>query len=259
MTYTLITGASGGIGEAFARRLASDGHDLVLVARSAEKLEALCSELQSSYSIDARYIELDLSTPDADKELFEKTEQLDLNISFLINNAGFGSQGDFAVLPIEKELEMIRLNISALVGLSHLYLEKMRERRSGTIVNISSAAGFQPVPFMATYAATKAFVTAFTEAISEENRPFGIRILAVCPGSTETNFFKASGIDRATTFKGQQTAEDVVETTLKALKGGRAKVISGWANYAVASAVNFMPNALISKIVSRGLRSRYQK
>ncbi len=259
MSYTLITGASGGIGEAFARRLAKDGRDLILVARSGEKLEALCRELEEEFSVKAEHIVQDLAEPNADERIFDETERSGWDVEWLINNAGFGSQGDFAELSIERELEMIRLNITALVGLTHRYLEKMHERGSGTIINISSAAGFQPVPFMATYAATKAFVTSFTEAIAEENRPFGIKILAVCPGSTKTNFFNASGIDRATTFKGQQTVEDVVETTLRAVKTGRAKVISGWANFAVASAANFMPNALITRIVSRGLRSRYQK
>lgn len=259
MSFTLITGASGGIGEAFARRLAKEGHDLILVARSGDKLKTLGKELEDAYSIKVKIIEQDLARPNADNELFNETEKQGLDVGWLINNAGFGSQGDFAQLPLDRELEMIRLNVSTLVALTHRYLGKMRVKGSGTIINISSAAGFQPVPFMATYASTKAFVTSFSEALAEENRPFGIKVLAVCPGSTKTNFFKASGIDRATKFKGQQTPEQVVDTALKAVRSGKAKVISGWANYAVATAVHFMPNALVTKIVSGGLRKRYQK
>src|SRR5690606_22912668 len=155
--------------------------------------------------------------------------------------------------------EMIRLNVISLVGLTHRFLQGMRERRSGTIINVSSAAGFQPIPFMATYAATKAFVTSFTEGIAEENWDFGIKILALCPGSTKTNFFDASNIERAMKVKGQQTADEVVDTALKAVRSGRSKVVSGWTNYLVASATNFVPNSLITKTLGRGLKSRYRK
>jgi uncharacterized protein len=259
MKATLITGASSGIGETFARRLAALGHDLVLAARSEDKLAALAHELGSKHKISVEYVSIDLSEEGADRRLFEETERRGVEISWLINNAGFGSMGDFAELDIDRELEMIRLNVVALVGLTHRYLQGMRARRDGVIINVSSAAGFQPLPFMATYAATKAFVTSFSEAIAEENRPFGIRTLALCPGSTKTNFFEASNIERAMKVKGQQTAEEVVDTALRAVESGRSKVVSGWANYMVASATNFFPNSLITKAVGRGLRSRYQK
>lgn len=259
MKATLITGASSGIGETFARRLAASGHDLVLAARSEDKLAALAHELGSKHKISVEYVAIDLSEEGADRRLFEETERRGIEIAWLINNAGFGSMGDFAELDIDRELEMIRLNVAALVGLTHRYLQGMRARRDGVIINVSSAAGFQPLPFMATYAATKAFVTSFSEAIAEENRPFGIRTLALCPGSTKTNFFEASNIERAMKVKGQQTAEEVVDTALRAVESGRSKVVSGWTNYMVASATNFFPNSLITKAVGRGLRSRYQK
>src|SRR5690348_13456157 len=134
----LITGASSGIGEAFARRLAADGHDLFLVARSEDKLRDLCAELSSAHQVKAQYFALDLTEPNADERCFSETERLDIDVDLLINNAGFGSMGDFAKLDVERELEMIRLNISALVGLTHRYLKPMRERRKGTILNISS-------------------------------------------------------------------------------------------------------------------------
>jgi len=259
MKVTLITGASSGIGEAFARRLAAEGHNLLLVARSEEKLRDLSDELQREYKVSVNFVAIDLIDFEADERLFGETEKHGLEVDFLINNAGFGSGGDFATLDREKELEIINLNISALVALTHRYLKPMRERKSGTIINVSSAAGFQPLPFMATYAATKAFVTSFTEAIAEENRPFGIQILALCPGSTKTNFFAASGIDRPVQVKGQQTADEVVDTAMKAIGGTRSKVVSGWANYIASLSTNFVPNTLITRVVGKALRSRYQK
>lgn len=259
MKATLITGASGGIGEAFARRLASDGHNLVLVARSEEKLRTLCDDLKKQHKINAHFVAVDLTLPDADKRLFEETEKNGVAIDWLINNAGFGSMGDFAELDLERELQMINLNVSALVGLTHRYLAAMRERRSGTIINVSSAAGFQPIPFMATYAATKSFVTSFSEAIAEENRPLGIRVLALCPGSTKTNFHTAAGMTKSMGFKGQETVEDVVNTTLHALDSKRSKIVSGWTNWAVASGTNLLPNSIITRILAKSLRTEFQK
>lgn len=259
MKSTLITGASSGIGEAFARRLAAEGHNLVLVARSEDKLKSLCDELQAKHQITAQFVAIDLIDFEADERLFNETESRGIEIDWLINNAGFGSMGDFATLDLEKEIEIIALNVMALVALTHRYVQKMRERKRGTIINVSSAAGFQPLPFMATYAATKAFVTSFSEAIAEENRLFGIQVMALCPGSTKTNFFAASGIERPIQVKGQQTPEDVVETALKAVGSRRSKVVSGWANWFAASATSFVPNTLITRVIGSALRSKYQK
>jgi uncharacterized protein len=259
MKYTLITGASSGIGEGFARRLAFEKHNLILVARSEEKLLSLCEELSSKHSVECRYYAIDLLDFEADTALFEETEKNGLEIDWLINNAGFGSSGDFAKLDIERELEIIDLNVSALVALTHRYLQKMRERKRGTIINVSSAAGFQPIPFMATYAASKAFVSSFSEAIAEENRPFGIQVLALCPGSTKTNFFVASNIERPIQVKGQQTVEDVVDTAMKAVAQGRSKVVSGWVNFIGSLAGTIMPNSLSSRVMAKALRPRHQK
>lgn len=258
MKVTLITGASSGIGEAFARRLAADKHNLVLVARSETALHELCDELMLRHKIMAHYIVLDLAEPDADRKLLDETERHGFEVDWLINNAGFGSVGDFATLEVDRELQMIELNIAALVTITHAYLRKMRERKSGTIINVSSAAGFQPVPFMATYAATKAFVSSFSEAIAEENRPYGIQILALCPGSTKTNFFAASRIDRPIQVKGQQTAEDVVETAIRAISRGRTKVISGVANKIGAMLGKYVPNFISRRVMARALRSRFR-
>lgn len=258
MKATLITGASSGIGEAFARKLAEEKHDLVVVARSENKLHQLCDELMLKHKITAHYVALDLTEADADARLFAETEKHGFEIDWLINNAGFGSMGDFAALDFQREIQMIDLNVRALVALTHRYLQKMRERRSGVIINVASTASFQPVPFMATYAATKAFVRSFSEAIAEENRPFGIKVSALCPGPTETNFFDVANA-HALAVKGMQTSEAVVETGLKGAKNGKTQVISGWTNYVGARLVNLVPDALITRVVGSALRSQIEK
>src|SRR3954447_5160247 len=158
MKVTLITGASGGIGEEFARRLAGEGHDLVLVARSEIALHELCDELMLKHKIMAHYFVADLTEHDAAGKVFEETGRHGFEVDWLINNAGFGAYGDFAQIELEKQTGMIELNIRTLVDLTHRYLPGMRERRRGTVINVSSAAGFQPLPYMAVYAATKSFV-----------------------------------------------------------------------------------------------------
>lgn len=258
MKAILITGASSGIGEAFARRLAAEGHDLVLVARSEDRLHEICDELMIRNKITAHYIATDLTAFGSHKELFNETERHGFEIEWLINNAGFGAVGDFSDLDLDRMLQMVELNVSALVSLTHLYLKQMRVRRSGKIINVSSAAGFQPIPFMAVYAATKAFVTSFSEAVAEENRPFGIQVLALCPGSTKTNFFAASNIERPIQVKGQQTPEQVVETAMRAIRSGRTKVVSGFANYIGAVLGKHVPDAITTRALGRALRSKYQ-
>jgi short-subunit dehydrogenase len=259
MKVTLITGASSGIGEAFARRLAAEGHDLVLVARSENRLHEICDELMLAHKITAHYVATDLTAYGAEEELFRETERHGFEIDWLVNNAGFGGMGDFAELELERALGMVSLNVSAVVSLTHLYLQGMRERRSGKIINVSSAAGFQPIPFMAVYAATKTFVTAFSEAIAEENRPFGIQVLALCPGSTKTNFFAASNIERPVQVKGQQTPEQVVETAMRAVRSGKTKAVSGITNFIGALIGKHAPNVITTRAIGRALRAKYQK
>ncbi len=262
MKVTLITGASGGIGKAFAKRLAAEKHDLILAARSENKLHALCDELMLEHKIMAHYIALDLTEPGADLRIFNETEKHGMEVEWLINNAGFGSMGDFTQLALETELAMINLNITAVVALTHRYLPQMRIRKSGTIINVASTASFQPVPFMATYAATKAFVRSFSEAIAEENRPFNITVTALCPGPTETNFFDEAniGTDVKETFlkRGMQKPEEVVEAGLNAVKSGKSAAISGWTNYLTARLGNFVPNSLITRAVGGVLRPKFE-
>ena len=256
MHTTLITGASSGIGEAFARKLAAQGENLLLVARSEDKLATLCNELGREHNIAAQYVGLDLSDGDAPQRLFDETAQRGLTVETLINNAGFGSMGEFASLDLERELRMIDLNIKALVALTYLYLFPMRERRQGAIINVASTAGFQPVPFMATYSATKAFVLSFSEALWEENRPYGIKVMALCPGVTDTNFFEAAKIQRPP-MRVAQTPEQVVETALRGLSHSKGHVVSGWANYLMIESERIVPRSLIARMLGRAMRPIY--
>lgn len=258
MNTTLITGASSGIGEAFARKLAARGHNLLLVARSEEKLMMLCNEVGRSHNIRAEYFAVDLSKPDAPRRLFEETRKRELDIDLLINNAGFGSMGDFAKLDLSRELNMIDLNVRSLVELTYLFLLPMRERKSGAIMNVASTAGFQAVPFMATYAATKAFVLSFSEALWEENRTYGIEVMALCPGVTETNFFDASSMQRPP-VRTAQTPEQVVDVGLRALARGKSSVISGWSNRLMVEAERVVPRKLVLRAAGAVLRSHNEK
>jgi short-subunit dehydrogenase len=254
MNTTLITGASSGIGEAFARKLAASGHNLLLVARSEDKLINLCNELGRSKSIHAQYFPIDLSLPESPARLFEETVKRDLQIDFLINNAGFGSMGEFATLDRERELNMIDLNVRSLVELTHLFLQPMRERKGGKIINVASTAAFQPVPFMTTYAATKAFVLSFSEALWEENRPYGIQVMALCPGVTETNFFEAAHMANKPPARVSQTPEQVVDTALRAMKRGKGHVISGWINFFMTETERVVPRSLIARAIGSVMR-----
>ncbi len=258
MNTTLITGASSGIGEAFARKLAARGHNLLLVARSQDRLIALCNQLGRVKSIRAQYVVMDLSQSEAPARLFEETRSRGLEIDLLINNAGFGSMGDFVKLDLVRELNMIDLNVCSLVEMTHRFLAPMRERKRGAIINVASTAAFQPVPFMAAYAATKAFVLSFSEALWEENRPYGIKVLALCPGVTETNFFAASRMQRPPA-RVSQTAEDVVETALRGLKRGRSHIISGMTNYFMTQSERLMPRSLVTRTVGMVMRSQLEK
>jgi short-subunit dehydrogenase len=258
MNTTLITGASSGIGEVFARKLAARGRNVLLVARSEDKLVTLCNELGRSNSIRAQYVALDLSEPESPARLFEEAGKRGMTVDMLINNAGFGSMGDFAKLELERELNMVDLNIKSLLELTYRFLGPMRERRQGAIINVASTAGFQAVPFMATYAATKAFVLSFSEALWEENRPLGIKVLALCPGVTDTNFFEAARGHKPPA-RASQSPEDVVETALRGIAHGKSHIISGWTNRAMMEAERLAPRSLVTRMAGRMMRSQQEK
>ena len=252
----LITGASFGIGEAFARQLAAEGTNLVITARSHDRLEALAGELRSKHGIEVNVIAADLDQASAPQQIFDETEGRGLQIDLLINNAGFGAVGDFIDLTLDKQMEMIRLNIDALVSLTWLFLQPMAERRAGAIMQVASTAAFQGIPYFAVYAATKAFVLSFGDALSAECGEYGVRVMTLCPGPTESNFQTVAGTSN---FKrgGRpvQTAAEVVEIGLKALKDGQPVSVPGFANRLMVVAQRFIPRKMVIKFASGLYRS----
>jgi uncharacterized protein len=259
MKTTLITGASSGIGEEFARQLAAKGENVLLVARSEAKLSALCEELKAAHKVDAQYIAQDLAEDGAAAKLFAETERRGLTVETLINNAGFGAMGDFVGLDLERTLEMVDLNIKALVALTYYYLAPMRERKTGAIINVASTAAFQGVPYMATYAATKAFVLSLSEALWEENRTYNIKVMALCPGVTDTNFFEAAQTEHKPPMRIAQTPAQVVKTALRGLARGKSHIISGWSNYFMTEAERLVPRWVVERMAGLAMRPVFGK
>lgn len=246
--YALITGASSGIGESFARALAARRRNLVLVARSKEKLESLAADLRAAHGILAEALQADLSAPGAAADLTRKLEERGLEIDLLVNNAGFGAQGRFWQLGLDRQIEMQRLNVNALVELTYLLLPRMVEQRRGALINVSSTASFQPVPYIATYAATKAFVASFSMALAEEVREYGVKVVTLCPGGTRTNFFDASQYRRRNFPGGLQPAEEVVAAALRGLDRGGGLVVPRFLNKASVFVQRFVPRGAVMKV-----------
>lgn len=263
-SYALITGASSGLGEEYARQLAARGWKLVLVARSGDRLEALRDDLMVAHpGIDVRPIALDLTAPGACKSLFEQTQAANLEVTLLINNAGFGAFGEFATLDPDKLRQMVELNVAAVVELSRLYLSRMiqqspAQRRTGGIINIASVAGFLPLPFSTVYAATKAFVVSFSHALYQEARSHGVHVMVVNPGSTKTNFFRVAGRSPWSNPRRMQTATEVVEESLRAFDRGRVSVTTGFSNRVNVMMAGLLPRSWAAAAVGYIVR-RYTK
>lgn len=255
---TLITGASTGIGAEFARQFAARGDNLVVVARSADRLDALAAHLRQAHAVDVTVIAMDLSVPTAAADLWKRTTDLGLEISVLVNNAGFGTHGDVADADPQRLEDEVELNCRTTVGATVRYLPQMRARGRGAIINVASTAAFQPLPKMAVYGATKAFVLSFTEALWAEERRHGIRVLAVCPGLTDTPFFELAGEAAAGAASGAaaraftRTPEQVVAHTIRALSGRKPSFVDGVANAFVARVVNrLLPRRLAIAVSGR--------
>jgi uncharacterized protein len=251
----LVTGASMGIGAAFARALAERGAHLVLVARSNDKLEALATELAGKYGVRAQAIATDLSKPGAAEALALETTSRGLAVDVLVNSAGFATYGPFDEVSAERQREEILLNCAALVDMAHAFLPGMVKRERGAIVNVASTAAFQPLPYMAVYGATKAFVLSFSEALWAENRARGVRVLALCPGATDTAFFDVVGAPEASVGPREKPAI-VVSRALGALDAGRSHVVSGKGNYVMAQVARVLPRATMAASVERVMRPR---
>ncbi|MEL6439591.1 MAG: SDR family oxidoreductase [Cyanobacteria bacterium J06621_8] len=259
MATALITGASSGIGEIFARQLGAESRDLVLVARSQDKLEELAQELGSKYQVKVVPISQDLTETGSRQKVFDTVQEQGLEIDLLVNNAGFGDYGSFSDRPLSKQMAMIQLNISAVVELTGLFLPPMQQRKAGAIINVSSIAGFQPIPYMSVYAATKAFVLNFSEALWAENKDQGVKILALCPGPTESEFYKAAEFPSSATGVTGMTMADpdkVVAASLKALDKGQANIVTGsLTNQIIVNLPRLVPRDLLVDAVGKQFKN----
>ena len=248
----LVTGASGGIGEELARLFAADGHDLVLVARSKDKLARLAEELSGAHNVAARVVAGDLAHPEAPQEIFDELQAAGIHIDALVNNAGFGSYGAFAETDSQKELELLQVNVVALTHLTKLFLPAMIEHKGGYVMNVASTAAFQPGPLMAVYYASKAYVLHFSEAIANELEGTNVVVSALCPGPTETGFVAAAGMEKSKLFeRGAMTARAVAVEGYRGLLAGKAIVIPGVRNNLTARLVGLAPRAWVTKVVRR--------
>lgn len=255
---TVITGASSGIGEAIARRLAAEEKQvLVLVARRAEKLAALAQELQQAHGLRVDVISLDLEKPGAAEELIKEVSGRGLSIDTLINNAGFGINDLFADMPLDRIQGMLQLNIVALTELCHAVLPGMHGRQQGRIMNVASVAGFQACPRFAVYAASKSFVLNFSEALAAEERKHGIHVTAVCPGATNTAFHDIAGNHGTFVAKIMDSPESVAASAINALNAGKAVIVTGLFNKPLPLLLRFFPRSVATMVA--GILVRREK
>jgi hypothetical protein len=249
--FALITGASRGLGMAFARALAERDYNLVLVARSAEPLHALANELRRSTPVSVIALQADLSVPGAGQVLAEQLSKDEIPIDLLVNNAGFGLRGEFRGLAIRQQLEMLRLNNQAIVELTYSLLPRMLERQQKGIINISSTAGFQPIPFASVYSATKAFVTAFSLALEQELRSAGVSVVTVCPGRLHKNGSDESEQRGRGKWAGiYQSPDEVVEDALQVLASGGGLTVPGALNKFSVFAQRLMPRSFVPRLIA---------
>jgi short-subunit dehydrogenase len=253
MATALITGASNGIGLELAKVHASKGGDLVLVARNKAKLDELKSTLEKEYKVKVYTIGKDLSATNAANEVYNETIRQNIQIDYLINNAGFGEFGLFTDTDWNKELKMINLNITTLTAFTKLYLQDMVKRRSGKIMNVASTAAFQSGPTMAVYFATKAYVLSFSEAVNNEVSDKGVTITTLCPGATESGFQAAAAMEESRLVKGRKlpSSEEVAQYGYAAMMKGKTVAIHGLMNWILANSVRFTPRSIVVKITRK--------
>jgi short-subunit dehydrogenase len=261
--WTVITGASSGIGAELARVFAARGYALVLIARRHERLEALAEEIQRAHNIPVEVMALDLEDREAPQDLVEMLRDQNIQVHTLVNNAGFGLRGNFATLPFERQVAMIDLNVTALTVLSRLMLPGMLERGRGGILNVASTAAFQAGPNMAVYYATKAYVLSLSEALHEEAKPRGVTVTALCPGPTESEFSATADLETSKRFKqGAMSAAEVARIGVDGYEAGRSIVVPGAANRLGAIGAKLLPRAMIRKIagtIQRGEVTKHEE
>lgn len=253
--YTLITGASSGIGLELARIAAKEGRNLFLVARDAAKLHSVKDELTDGSTnklIEVRLLAIDLSKPDSAQKVYEFAQKEQMRVDELINNAGFGDYSLFGESKLTTQLEMITLNISTLTALTHLFLPAMIENNSGKILNLASIAAFLPGPYMSVYYASKHFVLAFSESLAEELRGTGVSVTTLCPGPTKSNFSATAHAEKTSVFKGNiPTSEVVAKYGWAAMQKRKRVVVHGLKNRILVQLTRFIPRKTLSKIVKK--------
>ncbi len=260
MNKSVLTGASGGIGYELAKIFAEEGCNLVLVARSEDKLMKIKKQLERQYGILIELIIKDLSVEDAAEDIYNILLRNNVDVDILVNNAGFGDFGDFAHADWNKQYSMIQVNIAALIHMTRLFLKPMVERGYGKILNLSSTAAFQLGPFMSIYYASKAFVLSFSESLSKELDGSGITVTALCPGPTQTGFVDAASLENSKLFKAIKVSnvEDVAIFGYKALMNGKTVAIHGFTNKLLAFGVRLIPRSLVREIMY-GLQKKVKK
>ena len=256
-SMALVTGASSGIGKCFARELAQRGANLIITARSKGELEKLANELRQQFRVSVHVIAADLAMPDAARQLFTEIQSRKLSVDFLINNAGFGKWAHFLGEQLETYDQMLSLNIDALVQLTYLFIPNMLAQKRGGVINVASTAAFQPLPYIAVYGASKAFVLNLTEALAGEYRNTGVRFLALCPGNTATNFTMVANAD--TTGMPSSTPEYVVKSGLDAFAKNQNYHIPGLSNFLTAQLPRLLPRCLTIKIVAGMFANRVRE
>lgn len=254
----LVTGASSGIGAEFARELARRGMNLVLVARAEEVLNEIAADLQAKHGVRVHVLPADLSREDAPARVKEAVAQLGIQIDLLINNAGVMTHGPFESIDPAQEQAEITVNVTSLVGLTHAFLPGMLERRCGGVINVASIAGFQPLPFLATYAATKAFVISFSVALYEECRDRNVHVLGLCPGTTTTELF-IRGRAEAAALGTARTVQQVVATALNGLERKRSLIVDGLKNSLLTHGPRLIPRWFAARCAGNAIRPRMQK
>jgi Short-chain dehydrogenases of various substrate specificities len=257
---TLITGASSGIGWELAQLFAADKYDLVLVARSESKLQTLADQLRQKHGVAVRVLVKDLTASQAPLEMYQELKAADVHVDTLVNNAGFGAWGAVAGLDLERQLNMIQINVAALTCLTRLFLPGMLARARGGILNVGSTAAFQPGPNMAVYYATKAYVLSFTEALAEEVKSRGIIVTCLAPGPTKTGFGAEAGMGNPLLVRaGTMTARDVAKAGYDALRRGKPLVVPGIRNKLGVFSVRLSPRWVVRKMVHKRVRKGVRK